>query len=146
MTSAWGRGLATVTDDDVVLDTWFSEVGLGDDTAPEAFARYEAAQRHDDLRGVHIRAVRLAFPTLVGSRVRITIDAVREVRATRFATSATVVAPVALATVEIPGVGATPAPATIDSGPFQAWMIWPKADAPAPRPMNTSSAVHARRK
>ena len=63
MTSAWGRGLATVTDDDVVLDTWFSEVGLGDDTAPEAFARYEAAQRHDDLRGVHIRAVRLTIDT-----------------------------------------------------------------------------------
>ena len=69
MTSAWGRGLATVTDDDVVLDTWFSEVGLGDDTATETFARYEAAQRRDDLRGVHIRAVRLTTPLKVDGRL-----------------------------------------------------------------------------
>ena len=29
MTAAWGRGLATITDDGAVLDTWYREVGLG---------------------------------------------------------------------------------------------------------------------
>jgi 2,3,4,5-tetrahydropyridine-2-carboxylate N-succinyltransferase len=29
--SAWGRGWTTVTDDGTVLDTWYSELGLGDE-------------------------------------------------------------------------------------------------------------------
>jgi 2,3,4,5-tetrahydropyridine-2-carboxylate N-succinyltransferase len=63
MTTAWGRGLATVTDDGQVLDTWFREVGLGDEADPQRFADYAAAERRDDLRGVNIRAVRLSIDT-----------------------------------------------------------------------------------
>jgi len=63
MTTAWGRGLATVTDDGQVLDTWFREVGLGDETDPQRVADYAAAERRDDLRGVNIRAVRLSIDT-----------------------------------------------------------------------------------
>ena len=63
MTTAWGRGLATVTDDGLVLDTWFREVGLGDETDPQRFAEYTAAERHDEMRGVHVRAVRLSIDT-----------------------------------------------------------------------------------
>ncbi len=32
--AAWGRGWATTTDDGVVLDTWFPELGLGPEPAP----------------------------------------------------------------------------------------------------------------
>ena len=56
-TSAWGRGLATVTDDGAVLDTWFREVGLGDAPADDGFDAYRAAERRDDLRGLSIVAV-----------------------------------------------------------------------------------------
>ena len=63
MTTAWGRGLATITDDGLVLDTWFREVGLGDETDPQRFDEYAAAERRDDVRGVHIRAVRLSIDT-----------------------------------------------------------------------------------
>jgi 2,3,4,5-tetrahydropyridine-2-carboxylate N-succinyltransferase len=63
MTTAWGRGLATVTDDGTVLDTWFREVGLGDEPMPEAFEAYTTAQRHDETRRVHVRAVQLTIDT-----------------------------------------------------------------------------------
>ncbi|MGA0893432.1 MAG: 2,3,4,5-tetrahydropyridine-2,6-dicarboxylate N-succinyltransferase [Ilumatobacteraceae bacterium] len=63
MTAAWGRGLATVADDGAVLDTWFREVGVGEDTAPDTFDEYAAAERRDEVRGVNIRAVRLAIDT-----------------------------------------------------------------------------------
>ena len=63
MTTAWGRGLATVTDDGTVLDTWFREVGLGDEPMPEKFEAYTTAERHDDVRRVHIRAVQLTIDT-----------------------------------------------------------------------------------
>ncbi|MFM7252208.1 MAG: 2,3,4,5-tetrahydropyridine-2,6-dicarboxylate N-succinyltransferase [Ilumatobacteraceae bacterium] len=63
MTDAWGRGLATVADDGAVLDTWFREVGLGEDTAPGTFDEYAAAERRDEVRGVNIRAVRMAIDT-----------------------------------------------------------------------------------
>ena len=63
MTTAWGRGLATVADDGAVLDTWFREVGVGEDTAPDTFDEYAAAERRDEVRGVNIRAVRLAIDT-----------------------------------------------------------------------------------
>ena len=52
MTAAWGRGLATIDDDGAVLDTWYREVGLGDETDTAAFAEYAAAERRDDVRGV----------------------------------------------------------------------------------------------
>lgn len=63
MTTAWGRGLATVTDDGTVLDTWFREVGLGDEPMPEAFEAYTTAQRHDETRRVHVRAVQITIDT-----------------------------------------------------------------------------------
>lgn len=63
MTAAWGRGLATVTDDGTVLDTWFREVGLGEEPMPERIEFYTTAQRHDDVRNVHIRAVQLTIDT-----------------------------------------------------------------------------------
>ncbi|MDP2289845.1 MAG: 2,3,4,5-tetrahydropyridine-2,6-dicarboxylate N-succinyltransferase [Actinomycetota bacterium] len=63
MTAAWGRGLATITDDGTVLDTWFRELGLGDEPQPEAFEAYTTAQRRDDVRGVNIRAVQIAIDT-----------------------------------------------------------------------------------
>jgi 2,3,4,5-tetrahydropyridine-2-carboxylate N-succinyltransferase len=63
MTIAWGRGLATVTDDGTVLDTWFREVGLGEEPMPEAFEAYTTAQRYDEIRRVHVRAVQLTIDT-----------------------------------------------------------------------------------
>jgi 2,3,4,5-tetrahydropyridine-2-carboxylate N-succinyltransferase len=63
MTTAWGRGLATVTDDGTVLDTWFREVGLGEEPMPEAFEAYTTAQRYDEVRRVHVRAVQLTIDT-----------------------------------------------------------------------------------
>ena len=63
MTTAWGRGLATIADDGAVLDTWFREVGLGEDTVPGTFDEYADAERRDEVRGVNIRAVRLVIDT-----------------------------------------------------------------------------------
>jgi 2,3,4,5-tetrahydropyridine-2-carboxylate N-succinyltransferase len=59
MSVAWGRGLATVANDGTVLDTWFREVGLGDEPNPEKFEAYTTAQRRDDTRRVSIRAVQV---------------------------------------------------------------------------------------
>ncbi len=63
MTAAWGRGLATITDDGVVLDTWFRELGLGDEPQPEQFEAYSVAERTDDVRGVRVKAVRVHIDT-----------------------------------------------------------------------------------
>ena len=63
MTAAWGRGLATVADDGTVLDTWFRELGLGDEPRPDAFEAYTTAERHDEIRRVHIKAVRVLIDT-----------------------------------------------------------------------------------
>ncbi len=51
MNTAWGAGLATVTNDDVVLDTWFPFLGLGDlpDRAWGSLLHEVAAG--DDVRG-----------------------------------------------------------------------------------------------
>ncbi|MFM8971729.1 MAG: alpha-(1-_3)-arabinofuranosyltransferase family protein, partial [Actinomycetota bacterium] len=62
------------------------------------------------------REVDVSFAPATGRTVRVAIDAVREVRATRFATSATVVAPVAFAAVDLPGVRPVVLRATVDSG------------------------------
>jgi 2,3,4,5-tetrahydropyridine-2-carboxylate N-succinyltransferase len=57
-TTAWGRGLATVTDEGVVLDTWYRELGLGEHgSGDDTLAAYRAAERRDDLRGVRVVAV-----------------------------------------------------------------------------------------
>lgn len=63
MTAAWGRGLATIASDGTVLDTWFREVGLGEEPMPEAFEAYTVAQRTDDVRGVQVKAVQLTIDT-----------------------------------------------------------------------------------
>ncbi|MFM7685323.1 MAG: 2,3,4,5-tetrahydropyridine-2,6-dicarboxylate N-succinyltransferase [Actinomycetota bacterium] len=63
MTTAWGRGLATVTDDGAVLDTWYREVGLGDAPGGDGFGVYRTAERRDDLRGVRIVAVEQSIDT-----------------------------------------------------------------------------------
>ena len=63
MTAAWGRGLATITDDGTVLDTWFRELGLGDEPEPEKFEAYTTAQRRDDVRRVNVRAVQVNIDT-----------------------------------------------------------------------------------
>ncbi len=60
-TGAWGRGLATVADDGTVLDTWFRELGLGDEPNPEKLEAYTTAQRHDDIRRVSVRAVQVSI-------------------------------------------------------------------------------------
>lgn len=59
-TRAWGRGLATIGDDGVVLDTWFGEFGLGELPA-EAQRDWTTAERHDGRRGVSVRAVEIAI-------------------------------------------------------------------------------------
>jgi 2,3,4,5-tetrahydropyridine-2-carboxylate N-succinyltransferase len=63
MTAAWGAGLATVTNDGTVLDTWFPHVGLGDlpdrpwhDVLPEVAPS-------DDVRGYGRRVVVMAIET-----------------------------------------------------------------------------------
>lgn len=56
--SAWGFGLATVTDDGTTLDTWYPSPALGsapaDASAPAALT---AAERRDDARGVTTHVV-----------------------------------------------------------------------------------------
>ena len=63
MTAAWGRGLATITDDGTVLDTWFRECGLGDEPRPEFFEVYSTAERHDEVRNVRVKAVQVHIDT-----------------------------------------------------------------------------------
>ncbi len=56
--SAWGLGLATVTDDGAVLDVWFPEPRLGDPSdVPDLSARLEALAGRDDVRRVTRRLV-----------------------------------------------------------------------------------------
>ena len=62
-TTAWGRGLATITDEGAVLDTWFREVGLGDAPSGDGFGAYRVAERRDDIRGVRIVAVETTIDT-----------------------------------------------------------------------------------
>jgi 2,3,4,5-tetrahydropyridine-2-carboxylate N-succinyltransferase len=64
--SAWGLGLATVTDDGTVLDVWFPEPQLGvpDENGPgELVGRLEALAGRDDVRRVtrELRAVTAAL-------------------------------------------------------------------------------------
>lgn len=63
MPLAWGRGLATVADDGTVLDTWFRELGFGDEPSPEKFEAYTTAELHDDVRRVAVRAVQVHIDT-----------------------------------------------------------------------------------
>ena len=62
-TAAWGRGLATIANDGTVLDTWYRELGLGEEPNPEKFEAYTTAQRTDDVRRVSVRAVQVHIDT-----------------------------------------------------------------------------------
>jgi 2,3,4,5-tetrahydropyridine-2-carboxylate N-succinyltransferase len=65
-TRAWGRGLATISDDGTVLDTWFGELGWG--ALPEASARdWASAERRDERRGVTVRSVDVSIDTSVAA-------------------------------------------------------------------------------
>lgn len=56
--TAWGHGLATVTDAGAVLDTWYPRPALGLPPAGAAVpAELSAACGHDEARGVRIEAV-----------------------------------------------------------------------------------------
>ena len=55
---AWAYGLATLTDDDTVLDIWFPAPALGEPGSGAAPAELTALEGRDDLRGVR-REVRL---------------------------------------------------------------------------------------
>ncbi len=60
--TAWGHGLATITDDDTVLDTWYPSPALGplpgDAAVPDQLA---AAAARDDVRRVHTELVTTAI-------------------------------------------------------------------------------------
>lgn len=59
--SAWGLGLATVTDDGNTLDVWYPRPILGDepeDGHADLLATLSAMERHDEARGVHTTVVR----------------------------------------------------------------------------------------
>lgn len=63
MTVAWGRGLATVTPEGAVLDTWYRHLGLGEPTAGTPFDDLRAACGPDQVRGVEIREVAITIET-----------------------------------------------------------------------------------
>jgi len=65
MAQAWGRGLATVTTDGTVLDTWYRHLGLG---APTEMTSAESADLRavtgrDDIRRLEVRIVELTIDT-----------------------------------------------------------------------------------
>ena len=59
--TAWGRGLATMATDGTVLDSWYPELGLGDVIDASVTPDRSAAERHDEVRGVDVRAVQLSI-------------------------------------------------------------------------------------
>ncbi len=63
MTAAWGRGLATITNDGTVLDTWFRELGLGEEPHADQFEAYSVAERTDEVRRVKVKAVQVHIDT-----------------------------------------------------------------------------------
>jgi 2,3,4,5-tetrahydropyridine-2,6-dicarboxylate N-succinyltransferase len=56
--TAWGFGLATITDAGKVLDAWYPSPALGSPTADEAPAELAALEGKDDARGVRRTVVR----------------------------------------------------------------------------------------
>jgi 2,3,4,5-tetrahydropyridine-2,6-dicarboxylate N-succinyltransferase len=56
--TAWGFGLATVTDDGATLDVWYPSPALGEPDTTDAPADLAAAERRDDARRVEVRVVR----------------------------------------------------------------------------------------
>ncbi|GGO71350.1 2,3,4,5-tetrahydropyridine-2,6-dicarboxylate N-succinyltransferase [Nocardioides deserti] len=61
-TSAWGHGLATLTDDGTVLDVWFPQPALGARDGAEVPAELTALEGRDDVRRVtrEVRTVEVA--------------------------------------------------------------------------------------
>ncbi|WP_435745942.1 2,3,4,5-tetrahydropyridine-2,6-dicarboxylate N-succinyltransferase [Nocardioides sp. SYSU DS0663] len=61
-TTAWGHGLATVTDGGTVLDVWFPAPALGDRDGAEVPAELRALEGRDEVRGVtrEVRTVEIA--------------------------------------------------------------------------------------
>ena len=59
--TAWGRGLATIAADGSVLDTWYPDLGLGDIVDSAGTMDRSAAERHDDVRDVDVRAAQLSI-------------------------------------------------------------------------------------
>jgi 2,3,4,5-tetrahydropyridine-2-carboxylate N-succinyltransferase len=53
--------LATIATDGAVLDSWYPELGLGEMPASATNARHHAAERHDDVRDVDVRAVEMSI-------------------------------------------------------------------------------------
>lgn len=56
--TAWGFGLATVTDAGATLDTWYPSPALGEPTTDAPPADLLATERTDEARGVTVRVVR----------------------------------------------------------------------------------------
>ena len=80
--SAWGLGLATVTDDGTTLDVWYPNPVLGDepeDGHADLRATLSTMERHDEARGVHTTVVRTwsdlddAPQTVAGAYLRLHI-------------------------------------------------------------------------
>lgn len=63
MTTAWGRGLATVTPEGAVLDTWYRHLGLGEADAGAPGDDLRAACGPDEVRRVDVREVSLTIDT-----------------------------------------------------------------------------------
>jgi 2,3,4,5-tetrahydropyridine-2-carboxylate N-succinyltransferase len=61
---AHGAGLATITDDGTVLDTWFPAPALGSGPAPEPDPELTALAGRDEVRGVELVTVRTEIAAL----------------------------------------------------------------------------------
>lgn len=64
MPAAWGHGLATLTDDGTVLDTWYAELGWGEQAPPmSALDAGHGPVTSDERRGVTVKRVRKIIDT-----------------------------------------------------------------------------------
>lgn len=64
MPAAWGHGLATIAEDGTVLDTWYAELGWGDEPPPmSALDAGHGPVTADERRGVTLKRVRLVIDT-----------------------------------------------------------------------------------
>ena len=64
MTAFWGHGLATITTEGTVLDTWFHTIGEGTEPAPLPAGR-EYVEQRDEVRGVVVQSVTFVIDTTV---------------------------------------------------------------------------------